>query len=64
MPIVAGRVTAIDRVARTLSLGLFSFTLKPDVPLRGIEVGGSVSFVSEEADDGRLVVTDLVRLSF
>jgi hypothetical protein len=64
VPVVAGRVTAIDRVALTHSLGLISFALKPDVSLRGIEVGASVSFVSEEADDGRLVVTDLVRLSF
>jgi hypothetical protein len=62
--ILAGRVTAMDREARTLRVGDQTFTLKPDVRLTGIQIGASVSVLFEQAADGVLVAIELVRLTF
>ncbi len=46
--VIAGRVTAIDRDARTLSLGSMTFRLPNSLSLTGIDVGTSVSVVYED----------------
>ena len=63
MQVLAGRVSAVDRDARTLSIGPTSVTVPSSLSLAGIDVGTSVSLVYEDLS-GSLVAVDLRRLTF
>jgi|RhiMetdeSRZDD1v2_1073273.scaffolds.fasta_scaffold521630_3 hypothetical protein len=64
MPILAGRVTALDRDAGTFALGSTTFTLASGVTLRGLEVGTSVSVLYEKSEGGAPVAIELLRLPY
>jgi hypothetical protein len=58
MHVLVGRVTAVDRVARTLSFGPTTIRLPESLSLTWIVVGRSVLVVYEELD-GALIATDV-----
>jgi hypothetical protein len=61
--ILTGRVSAIDRESRTITIGPRTLTIPPKLPMEQIDVGTSAAIVYEQREHV-LVAVEVLQLSF
>jgi hypothetical protein len=60
---LAGRVTAVDRAARTITIGLRTLTVPPTLHLEQIDVGTNAAILYEQRGPHVLVAVEVRPLS-